>query len=423
MPWRILFIFLSLKLSGQTIEACKLRFNNYLNFRGSLTHLVSFQNDQISILNAKGFPEFTVYENELALLSSFFESSSVNDQMLFYSGKANKKLSKRQRDSIQIYNDSYSKPKLIKGSLKGIKIAIDPGHIAGSFSEAMNEQKYLYFVKDSLLQPNDSVKIYESELTFKTALILKKMLEEKGANVMLSRKKEGNTSFGISYAEWIENNKAGVLDSLLFYKKISLKQHKHYSKLDSYPFFWEFFRDYELKNRAAIINKFKPHATVIIHFNVDEKNNPWKKTSDQNYTMAFIGGAFTPKRFDDLESKMHFLRLLFTNHLELSEKLSFLSISQFNENLKIPIACNSDADYLQNNCITLSNHGVYSRQLALCNSIQSPLVYGESLYQDNAEECKRLMDNSIVCEGVITNERVKQVALSYYNALLQFFNK
>jgi N-acetylmuramoyl-L-alanine amidase len=422
---RLILLLLAFFVSyqAQTVEACKKRFDTYLNFNGSLNKRVLFGEHHISIFSEKGEKEFTAFEHELSVLAEMFDSASEADLIRFYKKKANNKLSKRQRDSIRIHSESSSYPVLKNNSLKGIRIAIDPGHIAGTFSEAMNEQKFLYFVKDSIHHPTDSIKLYESELTFKTALILKNMLEARGAEVFLTREKQGYTSFGMSYAAWFNTQKLRVLDSLLFKKEITIKEHRHFLKLESYPFFWEFFRDYELKNRARIINGFKPHASVIIHYNVDEKNNPWKKTSNQNYTMAFIGGAFTANRLDNAPSKMNFLRLLFTKQLEESEKLSMLSIAQFNENLKIPIACNADADYLQNNCLTLSNHGVYSRQLALCNSIRSPLVYGESLYQDNEEECKRLMDNSIVCEGVKTNERVKQVALSYYNALLSYFGK
>ena len=42
----------------------------------------------------------------------------------------------------------------------------------------------MYFIKDTL-NINDSVKIFESELNFNTAFILKKMLEEKVQKLIL----------------------------------------------------------------------------------------------------------------------------------------------------------------------------------------------------------------------------------------------
>ena len=72
----------------------------------------------------------------------------------------------------------------------------------------------------------------------------------------------------------------------------------------------KFFRDFDLNNRAKIMNDFFPHASLIIHYNVDEKNNPWKQTTKKNYTMAFIGGAFTRDNLTNYENKIHSLHFI-----------------------------------------------------------------------------------------------------------------
>ncbi|MBK7817460.1 MAG: hypothetical protein IPJ60_07750 [Sphingobacteriaceae bacterium] len=120
--------------------------------------------------------------------------------------------------------------------------------------------------------------------------------------------------------------------------KLEASEYRKLNNLPEYNFFWDFFRDYELSNRARLINNFKPDVTTIIHYNVDEKNVPWKKTSHNDFTMAFIGGSFTADRLDNIESKLNFLRLLFGEQIDKSEKLSHITVHQFSENLKIPIA-------------------------------------------------------------------------------------
>jgi len=410
---------------SQTIEDCKKRFNSYLNFKGSLTGLVVFDKESISIYNSKGQKEFTAYQSEIATLAEVFEHYSLKEKATFYKIKGNNKLSKHKRDSIRI-NVDYPKNIANKnpaGGLSGIKIAIDAGHLAASFTEAMNEQKFLYFLRDSLKSVLDTVKLFEGDLTYKTSIILKNMLEEKGATVFLTRPTQSLSTFGINYSTWFKTRKQTVLDSLLLINKLEAKEYRRLNNLPEYNFFWDFFKDYELANRARIINEFKPNISIIIHYNVDEKNVPWKKITPYNFTMAFIGGCFTADRLVNLESKFNFLRLLFSNQLNASEKLAKHTVDQFHKNLEIPIAKADDADYLKNNCLALNSSGVYSRQLILCNKINSPLVYGESLYQDNIDESKWLMNNSKTYYCITTNDRVYKVAVSYFNSVLQYFGK
>lgn len=419
-----LFLSLSL-LKAQTILDCKKRFDDYLNFKGSLNGLVRFEKESISIYNSKGQKEFTAHQKEIPMLAEVFEHYDQDKAIKFYKTKGNTKLSKKERDSIRIYLDlphkNHEKGNVL--SLKGVKIAIDAGHIASSFTEAMNEQKFLYFLRDSLKDPLDTVKIYEAELTYKTAVILKSMLEEKGATVLLTRPTPSLTTFGCSYSYWYNNRKQKVIDSLFQINKLDAAEYRKLKNDPEYNFFWDFFRDHELLNRARLINEFKPDATCVIHYNVDEKNVPWKKTSSNNYTMAFIGGCFTKERLENIESKINFLRLLFCSQLNNSEKLSELTVKEFSKNLEIPLACANDADYLKNNCIGTKCNGVYCRQLILCNKINSPLVYGESLYQDNVTESSLLMKNTVNAYGINTNERVVKVAQSYFNGLVSYFTK
>jgi N-acetylmuramoyl-L-alanine amidase len=249
------------------------------------------------------------------------------------------------------------------------------------------------------------------------------MLEEQGAKVLITRSQDNYNSFNCNYVTWINNNKTRVLDSLKTLKVLPPDKYKKLSKMSDRDLFWEFFRDFDLNNRSKIMNDFEPHVSLIIHYNVDEKNEPWKQATKKNYTMAFIGGAFTGDNLDKPENKIHFLRLLLTDQLDQSEKLASQSVICSSKNLCIPVASQFDASYLKDNCLFTGSAGVFSRNLNLCRLINSPLVYGECLYQDNVEESKWLMQNNMDCNGTLTNERVYLVAQSYYKALMRFFRK
>ncbi len=407
---------------AQSIKQCKQRFDTYLNFRGSLNNLVTFESDAIYINDAKGKKEFAIYSHELEMLSEFFENNSFKQQEQLLKLKSTKKYTKRQRDSLYIYIDDTKKVSKNKKqkTLFGYRIAIDPGHFGTNLSDAQIEQKFLYFVKDSVKNPLDTIKLFESMLTFNTAQLVKALLEEQGATVFLTRTQNNFTSFNCTYSNWLKLHKQRMLDSLKTNDLLSADRYTKLIKLNDYKLFWEFFRDFDLSNRAKSINQFNPHATLIIHYNVDEKNAPWTKATTKNYTMAFIGGAFTESNFDKPETKIHFLRLLLTKQLNQSEKLATQTVLNFNKNLGIELAGQFDADYLKDNCIPLPSKGVFCRNLILCRIINSPLVYGEALYQDNINECETLMKMDKTINGIITNQRLYTAAKSYYDAIFMF---
>jgi hypothetical protein len=406
--------------AAQTIKQCKERFETYLNFKGSLNNTVRFEDKQIDFYNSKGTKEFSIYAGEISMLADFFEHTSYKQQEQLLKLKGTKKYTKRQRDSVWIYVDD--RKKVTKGKkflpFEGYRVAIDPGHFATNLADAEIEPKYLYFVKDSVKFPNDTIKLFESVLTFNTACLLQKMLEEQGIKVMMTRKQNNFTSFDCTYSDWFLHHKERVLDSLKRSGYLSAERHNKLVRESDEKLFRDFFRDYELANRAKKINDFIPHATIIIHYNVDEKNEPWKKMSGKDYTMAFIGGAFTKDNLERTESKLHFLRLLLTKQLNQSEKLAAQTVYNFNKNLKVDVASQFDADYLKENCLLTGSKGVYARNLILCRVINSPLVYGEALYQDSYRECEALMRYDIEKYGIKTNDRLLQTALSYYQALV-----
>ena len=64
--------------------------------------------------------------------------------------------------------------------------------------------------------------------------------------------------------------------------------------------------------------------------------------------------------------------------------------------------------------------GVYARNLGLCRLINSPIAYGESMYQDCETELTQLHNNN---ENNKPAKRVEQVADAYYKGILRYFGK
>ncbi|HRD37604.1 MAG TPA: hypothetical protein PLC65_03140, partial [Bacteroidia bacterium] len=222
---RIIFavlLLVSFPFQSQTIDACKQRFNKYLNLKGTLAKDVVFENDAFHILAANKSKEFSIYENELKVLSVFFENSNTDDQLKLYQFKGTKKLSKDQLDSIWLsLKDEIKIPKISGNkSLQGLRIALDPGHFAANYSESKIEGKFVKLVSEEA-RNKDTITLVEGQLTFMTADLLKRMLEDQGAKVMITRAKAGYTAFEISYTDWFRFHRFRVLDSLVNIKEIT----------------------------------------------------------------------------------------------------------------------------------------------------------------------------------------------------------
>jgi len=314
--------------------------------------------------------------------------------------------------------DVYEYAILPEKKLQGYKIAIDAGHIAGDFETGRMEMKYLNFKKDSILGLPDSIQIAEGVLTFATAQLLKEKLEEQGAIVFLTRKKNGHTAFGKTFDEWLKNDYKKTIDSLFNEGRFTAEKKNWYlsAKRTRREKFSLIFKDIELAQRAEIINNFHPDLTVIVHYNVDETNTGWTKPGTKNMNMTFIGGAFMGSDLSSPEKRFEFLRMIITDDIEQSIKLSSAVVTSLEKNLKVKTAGPNDAKYLREGCIATSEKGVYCRNLQLTRYVHGPLVYGETLYQDNINECKAL--NKEVDKT--RNERVKEVADAYFQGVLNY---
>lgn len=303
------------------------------------------------------------------------------------------------------------KAKLDKGSdkpLQNIKIAIDPGHISGDIEHARLEGKCLEIKATPENKLPKDICIMEGKLTFITANLLKQLLEEKGAQVLLTRTEHGKSSFGATFEEWLASDSSGY-------------KNKKLSKLELKTVFLKKYNNIDLVNRAKIINDYRPDLTIVIHFNVDEKNTNWKTHTSKNYNMGFITGALWEDDMHSKKNRIQFLRMLISEDYENSCALGSSILEEYQKQLNVPLANREDADYLIEKSTASPVQGLYSRNLALTRIVYGPLFYGETLFQDNFKECQSL-DESNFCNNK-TPDRITQIAQAYYNGIIKYLEK
>ncbi|MGD1841352.1 MAG: N-acetylmuramoyl-L-alanine amidase [Thermonemataceae bacterium] len=289
--------------------------------------------------------------------------------------------------------------------LRGVRIAIDPGHFAGDEKTARMEGRYI----DITLANGTRVLFYESVLAWGTAKVLEKKLEAAGAKVLITRQKANLTALDMTFQQWYAR-----------YVRAQTSRGKRY--LSPKQAFRQVLRAQDFKARVLKINAFQPDLTLIIHYNVDATNSPWQQPTNKNFAMAFVGGAFYQEELNTPEKRFQLLRLLLTEDVEKSVRLSGHILQEHRRVLQVPtIEEPNQQSYLDKYCLYTGTKGVYTRNLSLSREIFGALCYGESLLQDNIQEIQQLNQKSFVIDKWYFPARVNQVAEAYYRGIKNYW--
>ncbi|WP_345372318.1 N-acetylmuramoyl-L-alanine amidase family protein [Algivirga pacifica] len=361
-------------------------------------------------------PEFHLAWDELERFKDLIEYTDRNLQFALYQRKGTRPFNIQENTTIEILKRNHYLEKAAEGKkklpLSGIRIAIDPGHIAGDMDLAKAEGRFI-----EMNYKGNTYKLKEGDLTLSTAMVLKDSLEKQGAKVFISRDQPNQGANGKPYEVW---KKTDLTEKL---KDMGLSSHKIQQTLlksPEYRIYREYFLQDDLELRAAEINYFKPHLTIVIHYNADDKNFGWKQPSKRNFGMVFVPGAFLKYEMRTPRDRYDFIRVLVSEQVKESSKLSAHVMQAFENKLQVPaVSKQEEPAYLQKLAIRLDK-GVYARNLRLCRLLNTPICYGEPLFQDNELELKALNGNNLK-EGKISS-RVVQVANAYYEGIMKYLS-
>ena len=297
-------------------------------------------------------------------------------------------------DSSKILND-----------LSGTRIALDPGHMAGSLAEAVKEGKYVKFT-----HPNGKkISFFESKLAWYTSKILADTLEKLGAEVLLTRDAYHLTALDTTYSDWFINYQ---------------KQNPDIKIANKWQFFFKEFKKIEFTKRIEKINDFKPNLTIIIHYNVDATNTGWKKITYRNNSMAFVGGSFMKGELDEPEDRFNMLRQLLGEDIPQSIDFSKNILQAFDNQLGIKkISLQNKQFFLNDYCIYAGEPGVYHRNLNLSRRVYGTLCYAEPLYQDHIQESLKLTQQDLDYQGEKIPKRLQEVAYVYLEGIISYLQQ
>jgi N-acetylmuramoyl-L-alanine amidase len=331
---------------------------------------------------------------------------------------------------------NYGSPyKELPISFEGLKICLDPGHFASGLEEAHYEMRFAKFRAQDVGRTED-VQFYEADLAYGVALVLQQQIMARypGAQVMITRP-YATSALGKSFDDWYIQDFKRDLDHAMRKGDISTEQYSLLKDSATHKriVFENFYKFLEFRKRAERINTFRPDITYVIHFNAKEGNrrfgDRYLMPTDENYNMVFVPGAFIAGELSKTDQKIDFIRLLLSSDLEKSIRLGDLLMRHHTTELGVPpIPAENDISVLRQASLITDAAGVYCRNLALTRMARGIVVYGESLYQDNKDELKRLAmkDYAVTVPKVGTIKipsRCAQVAAAYLAALEEFIEQ
>jgi N-acetylmuramoyl-L-alanine amidase len=263
--------------------------------------------------------------------------------------------------------------------LSGAKIAIDPGHLGGSWAR----------MEERWFQVRDSAAVAEGDLTLRVAQLIAPKLSALGARVNLIRT---GPEPATSIRPWD-------------LRTIALKYLKQQGITDVREDFtgptdphregsirWQserlFYRVAEIRSRGKLVNeKLKPDIVICIHFNAEEWGDPENPTLvDANHVHVLVNGAYeaSEMQFEDVRFEMLQKLLGQTSPTEIS----------LAQHVAASLAAATDLppyQYHGSNSHRLGESGyVWTRNLLANRVYRCPVLYTEAYVMNNQSVLRRI---------------------------------
>ena len=306
---------------------------------------------------------------------------------------------------------------MLEKPLSGLKVALDPGHLGGSWAK----------MEERWFQVGDTKPVQEGDLTLHVARLLAPRLHELGAKVsFVRRSNEPSTTKRpddfrelarkILIKNGVPQPRADVLDTNDPAKEQTIR--------------WQseilFYRYSEIRRRAARVNfKLHPDLVLCLHFNAEGWGDPKSPTlTDMNHLHLLVNGSYLAEEleFDDERFEMT-RRLLSRAYAEELPLADAVAIAMARETGLAPY------QYPTTNSTTkVGTSGyVYARNLLATRLYRCPVVYCEPYVMNANDVFARIQAgdyegtrniNGLECKSIF-----REYADSVANGLVDYYSK
>jgi N-acetylmuramoyl-L-alanine amidase len=166
-----------------------------------------------------------------------------------------------------------------RNSLRGLRIALDPGHLGGEWAR----------MEERWFQIGSNKPVTEGDMALCVAKLLKSELEQRGASVSLTRA-SSKPAANVRPERLRSHAAASLRDQGRSVNPASLKSESE--KL--------FYRTAEIRARARKVNgQIKPDLVLALHFNAEEWGNPAHPTlTGVNHLHLLVSGCYSARELE-----------------------------------------------------------------------------------------------------------------------------
>ena len=252
-------------------------------------------------------------------------------------------------------------------SLRGLRIALDPGHLGGEWAK----------IEERWFQIGNNKPVTEGDMVLEVAKLLKSELERRGAKVSLIRDSDRPTTNlrpeklkGVAVRHLREQGRA-INPASIEYESERL-----------------FYRTAEIRARANKVNShLKPDLVLALHFNAESWGNPVRPTlTNLNHLHLLVSGCYSARElaYDDQRYEL-MLKLLNRSYDKELSVTRAIAQSMARATGLPPYTYTSD---------TALNVGgspyIWARNLLANRLFECPVVYLEPYVMNNKEAHDRV---------------------------------
>jgi len=280
--------------------------------------------------------------------------------------------------------------------LAGMRIALDPGHLGGAYAQ----------MEARWFRIGNSRPVEEGEMTLIVAKLLKVRLQSLGAEVWLTRTRNGATTK--LRPDRLKGTAAASLQQE-GHPFTALELQQEAEKL--------FYRVGEIRNRAELVNRsIRPDLVVCLHFNAEEWGDPAHPSlTDKNHLHLLLCGSISEGELQHEDERYTMLVKLLsgTHRVELGASdavarslasATGLPPFVYHNGMAIPA---SDNPYL------------WIRNLLANRLFECPVVYCEPYVMNSAPVFKRVQLGDYMGRRTIGGVFVSSIYREYADAVAQ----
>ncbi|MFZ4764055.1 MAG: hypothetical protein ACOYMN_03800 [Roseimicrobium sp.] len=299
--------------------------------------------------------------------------------------------------------------------LKGLHIALDPGHIGGNW--ARMEERWLS------MHPGEVV--MEGGLVLSVAELLKPRLEALGAQVSLVRTGE-NPVTTLQPKDLFSAAREVLAEAGIAKPTESYTDPRDEARILTVQWQSEklFYRVSEIRARARRVNEdLRPDLVLCLHLNAEAWGDPQKpEFVDKNHFHLLINGCYSAEelRFEDVRYDM--LQRLFTKAYEQELAMAEPVANAMMRSTGLPAYAYVNSSSARR---VSGNAAVYARNLLANRLYHCPVLYFEPYVMNHGQTYRRLLLGHYIgrtlLDGQLVSCPLEDYARGVVNGLVEYY--